>query len=51
MISRVIKARAERREIFSGEITRIIHAELESMSEDDAESYDKAMDIVEKDLK
>ena len=42
----VLKQRAERRELFLGEITRIINAELEDM-EDDASDYDSAIALVE----
>jgi hypothetical protein len=46
----VLKQRAERREAFLGEITRIIGAELEGLAQEENESYDKAMDLVEKDM-
>ena len=41
-----LKERAERREVFLGEITRIIQAELEGMQESDGAPYKQAMDIV-----
>jgi hypothetical protein len=46
----VMEERAERREIYLGEITRIIQADLEGMADDNADSYEKVMDIVEKDM-
>ena len=42
----VLKERAERREIFLGEITRIISAELEGL-DDDSGAYDEAINLVE----
>ena len=42
----VLKERAERREIFLGEITRIISAELEGLEEENS-NYDKAVELVE----
>ena len=41
-----LKERAERREIFLGEVTRIIHAELEGLQEEDGAPYSQAIDMV-----
>ena len=41
-----LRERAERREIFLGEVTRIIHAELEGLQEEDGAPYSKAIDVV-----
>ena len=42
----VLQERAERREIFLGEVTRIISSELEGL-EEEGENYDEAISLVE----
>ena len=41
-----LKERAERREIFLGEITRIIQAELEGLQDEDGAPYTRAIELV-----
>ena len=41
-----LKERAERREIFLGEVTRIIHAELEGLQDEDGTPYSQAIELV-----
>lgn len=41
-----LKERAERREIFLGEVTRIIHAELEGLQDEDSAPYSQAIEMV-----